>query len=91
MLVGQWFQNKGILLLTGVKVKRDQFTFSGLVGSPQLQRESRDDQRSGPPKITPTRATFAETRPEGITLRNVLYGLGAEDEIYSAKVQKEYY
>jgi hypothetical protein len=23
MLVGQWFQNKGILLLTGVKVKRD--------------------------------------------------------------------
>jgi hypothetical protein len=23
MLIGQWFQNKGILLLTGVKVKRD--------------------------------------------------------------------
>jgi len=23
MLIGQWFQNKGILLLAGVKVKRD--------------------------------------------------------------------
>jgi hypothetical protein len=23
MLVGQWFQNKGILLLSGVKTKRD--------------------------------------------------------------------
>jgi hypothetical protein len=23
MLVGQWFQNKGILLLAGVKTKRD--------------------------------------------------------------------
>jgi len=23
MLMGQWFQNKGILLLAGVKVKRD--------------------------------------------------------------------
>jgi hypothetical protein len=23
LLLGQWFQNKGILLLTGVKVKRD--------------------------------------------------------------------
>tara|TARA_B100000029_G_scaffold286527_1_gene280285 strand:+ start:1169 stop:1300 length:132 start_codon:yes stop_codon:yes gene_type:complete len=23
MLLGQWFQNKGILLLSGVKIKRD--------------------------------------------------------------------
>ena len=67
----------------------DQFVFSRLVSSPQLQCEVQHEPWAGKTPSTPNRTTFTKTRSKGIAFGHVLYEVGSQTGDDPTKLQKE--